>query len=151
VPRVARVTTITAASPAPALVGRLLRDWRERRRLTQLDLALRAEVSARHLSFVETGRSRPTSEMILRLARHLDVPLRDRNVLLLSGYPRDARLDGGTAFLPKPFRPSALVVKVQRILHPGAPRERAVAAHPQRAKAEAARLPVLPAAGDLIH
>lgn len=84
-PRVARVTTITALAAEPAPVGRLLRDWRERRRLTQLDLALRAEVSARHLSFVETGRSRPTSEMILRLARHLDVPLRERNVLLLSG------------------------------------------------------------------
>jgi transcriptional regulator with XRE-family HTH domain len=53
--------------------------------LTQLELALRAEVSARHLSFVETGRSRPTSEMILRLAQQLDVPLRERNVLLLSG------------------------------------------------------------------
>ena len=53
--------------------------------VSQLELALRAEVSARHLSFVETGRSRPTSEMILRLARQLDVPLRERNVLLLSG------------------------------------------------------------------
>jgi transcriptional regulator with XRE-family HTH domain len=81
---VASVTTMTAVT-GPAPVGRLLREWRERRRLTQLDLALRAEVSARHLSFVETGRSRPTSEMILRLARHLDVPLRERNVLLLSG------------------------------------------------------------------
>ncbi len=79
------MTTLTAVTSGPAPVGRLLRDWRERRRLTQLDLALRAEVSARHLSFVETGRSRPTSEMILRLARHLDVPLRERNVLLLSG------------------------------------------------------------------
>ena len=64
----------------------------------QLDLALRAEVSARHLSFIETGRSRPTSEMILRLARHLDVPLRERNVLLLSGgyapaYPADGLAD----------------------------------------------------------
>jgi transcriptional regulator with XRE-family HTH domain len=79
------VTSMTVVTPGPAPVGKLLRDWRERRRLTQLDLALRAEVSARHLSFVETGRSRPTSEMILRLARHLDVPLRERNVLLLSG------------------------------------------------------------------
>ena len=79
------MTTLTAVTSEPAPVGRLLRDWRERRRLTQLDLALRAEVSARHLSFVETGRSRPTSEMILRLARHLDVPLRERNVLLVSG------------------------------------------------------------------
>jgi transcriptional regulator with XRE-family HTH domain len=68
-----------------APVGALLRVWRERRRLTQLELALRAEVSARHLSFVETGRSRPTSEMILRLAQQLGVPLRERNVLLLSG------------------------------------------------------------------
>ena len=66
-------------------VGALLRDWRERRRLTQLDLALRASVSARHVSFVETGRSKPTSDMILRLADELDVPLRERNALLLSG------------------------------------------------------------------
>jgi len=79
-------TTVTqpyAERPTP--VGKLLRQWRERRRLTQLDLALRAEVSARHLSFIETGRSRPTSEMILRLAQHLGVPLRERNMLLLSG------------------------------------------------------------------
>jgi len=84
----ASVTSATATQPyagAPVPVGTLLRGWRERRRLTQLELALRAEVSARHLSFVETGRSRPTSEMILRLAQHLDVPLRERNVLLLSG------------------------------------------------------------------
>jgi transcriptional regulator with XRE-family HTH domain len=70
-----------------APVGASLRGWRERRMLTQTEFALRAGVSARHLSFIETGRSRPTSEMLLRLARHLDVPLRDRNVLLLSaGY-----------------------------------------------------------------
>src|SRR6201985_2027492 len=82
------VTSMTAAQPFQeelVPVGRLLRRWRERRMLTQLELALRAEVSARHLSFVETGRSRPTSEMILRLAQQLDVPLRERNVLLLSG------------------------------------------------------------------
>jgi transcriptional regulator with XRE-family HTH domain len=77
------VTLPATAEPPP--VGKLLRGWRERRRLTQLDLALRAEVSARHLSFIETGRSRPTSEMILRLAQHLGVPLRERNMLLLSG------------------------------------------------------------------
>jgi len=65
--------------------GDLLRQWRQRRRLSQLDLALAADVSSRHLSFVETGRSRPTSDMILRLAEHLDVPLRDRNTLLLAG------------------------------------------------------------------
>jgi len=68
-----------------AKAGDLLREWRQRRRLSQLDLALAANVSARHLSFVETGRSRPTSEMILHLAEHLDVPLRDRNALLLAG------------------------------------------------------------------
>jgi transcriptional regulator with XRE-family HTH domain len=69
----------------PKHAGDLLRQWRQRRRLSQLDLALEAGVSSRHLSFVETGRSRPTSDMILRLAEHLDVPLRDRNALLLAG------------------------------------------------------------------
>ncbi|MCW2756728.1 MAG: helix-turn-helix domain protein [Nocardioidaceae bacterium] len=66
-------------------VGRLLREWRERRRLSQLELSVRTDVSTRHLSFVETGRSRPTPEMILRLSEQLDVPLRDRNQLLLAG------------------------------------------------------------------
>jgi transcriptional regulator with XRE-family HTH domain len=66
-------------------VGRLLRGWRERRRLSQLELSLQAEVSTRHLSFIETGRSKPTSEMIMRLTEHLDVPLRERNALLLAG------------------------------------------------------------------
>jgi transcriptional regulator with XRE-family HTH domain len=66
-------------------VGPLLKQWRERRRLSQLELSNRAEVSTRHLSFVETGRSRPTPEMIERLAGHLDVPLRERNRLLLAG------------------------------------------------------------------
>src|SRR5215207_2598290 len=68
-------------------VGELLRGWRRRRRLSQLDLALDAGVSARHVSFVETGRSRPSPEMVLHLAEQLDVPLRDRNGLLLAaGY-----------------------------------------------------------------
>ena len=66
-------------------VGPLLREWRERRRLSQLELSNRAEVSTRHLSFVETGRSRPTAAMIERLAGHLDVPLRERNRLLVAG------------------------------------------------------------------
>ncbi|WP_203824199.1 helix-turn-helix domain-containing protein [Actinoplanes palleronii] len=66
-------------------VGQLLRTWRDERRLSQLDLSARTGVSARHLSFVETGRSRPTPEMILRLAEELDVPLRQRNELLLAG------------------------------------------------------------------
>ena len=72
------------ATTAQRDVGTLLREWRERRRFSQLDLSLRAEVSTRHLSFVETGRSRPTAEMIERLAAHLDVPLRERNRLLLA-------------------------------------------------------------------
>ncbi len=66
-------------------IGDQLRQWRERRRLSQMDLALQAEVSTRHLSFVETGRSKPSREMILRLAEQLDLPLRERNHLLLAG------------------------------------------------------------------
>jgi len=68
-------------------VGNLLRKWRERRRLSQLDLACEAEISTRHLSFLETGRSAPSREMVLRLAEQLEVPLRERNVLLVAaGY-----------------------------------------------------------------
>ncbi len=67
--------------------GQLLRDWRIRRRMSQLDLASEAGISARHLSFVETGRSRPSRAMVLHLAEYLDVPLRERNPLLLAaGY-----------------------------------------------------------------
>jgi transcriptional regulator with XRE-family HTH domain len=66
-------------------VGGLIRDWRLRRRLSQLDLAAEAGVSSRHLSFVETGRSRPSPELVLLLAEHLNIPLRDRNALLLAG------------------------------------------------------------------
>jgi transcriptional regulator with XRE-family HTH domain len=65
-------------------VGPLLREWRKRRRRTQLDLALDAGISARHLSFVETGRSTPSAEMVLLLAEQLDVPFRERNHLLLA-------------------------------------------------------------------
>src|SRR6266508_4094900 len=68
-------------------VGELLRQWRERRRLSQLELAIQAEVSTRHLSFVETGRARPSRDMVLHLAEELDLPLRERNRLLLAaGY-----------------------------------------------------------------
>jgi transcriptional regulator with XRE-family HTH domain len=68
-------------------VGPLLREWRKRQRRTQLDLALDAGISARHLSFVETGRSTPSAEMVLRLAEQLQVPIRERNHLLLAaGY-----------------------------------------------------------------
>jgi transcriptional regulator with XRE-family HTH domain len=75
----------TAEHVAPRSVGELLRDWRERRRLSQMDLALEADISTRHLSFVETGRSAPSRDMVLRLADQLDVPLRERNQLLLAG------------------------------------------------------------------
>jgi transcriptional regulator with XRE-family HTH domain len=81
-----------------APVGGLLRRWREDRKISQLALASRADVSARHLSFVETGRSVPSRGMILRLARHLEVPLRERNrMLLAAGYAplySESALDG---------------------------------------------------------
>ncbi|MFI7346219.1 helix-turn-helix domain-containing protein [Streptomyces sp. NPDC049936] len=82
------MTALTSGTvPASQGVGPLLRAWRERRRVSQLELALRADSSARHISFVETGRSRPSEEMVLRLAEHLDVPVRERNALLLAaGY-----------------------------------------------------------------
>lgn len=82
---------MTTATARPA-VGALLRAWRQRGRLTQLELAHRAGVSTRHLSYVETGRSRPAAEMIDRLAASLEVPLRARDELLLAGgyAPRHA-------------------------------------------------------------
>ena len=67
--------------------GPLLREWRQRRRLSQLGLALEGNISARHLSFLETGRAQPSRDMVLHLAEHLAVPLRDRNVMLAAaGY-----------------------------------------------------------------
>ncbi|HEX2895351.1 MAG TPA: helix-turn-helix transcriptional regulator [Marmoricola sp.] len=72
--------TTTAAEP----IGSLVRAWRERRRRSQLDVALAADVSARHLSFIETGRARPSREMIERLSDELDVPLRERNAWYLA-------------------------------------------------------------------
>ncbi len=74
-------------SDAARPIGEHLRDWRQRRRLSQMDLALDAEISTRHLSFVETGRARPSRELVLNLAEHLEIPLRERNVLLVAaGY-----------------------------------------------------------------
>jgi transcriptional regulator with XRE-family HTH domain len=68
-------------------LGDLLREWRGRRRMSQLDLACEADISSRHLSFIETGRSTPSREMVLHLAEQLDVPLRERNALLVAaGY-----------------------------------------------------------------
>jgi transcriptional regulator with XRE-family HTH domain len=65
-------------------IGELLRDWRHLRKLSQLDLAIQAEVSTRHVSFVETGRTMPSSAMVLHLAERLGVPLRERNQLLVA-------------------------------------------------------------------
>src|SRR5260370_35707586 len=81
----------TRSSPSPsetlpkANFGALLRRWRVIRRLSQLNLALDAEISTRHLSCLETGRAQPSREMVLRLADALQVPLRERNALLLAG------------------------------------------------------------------
>jgi transcriptional regulator with XRE-family HTH domain len=79
-----------ALSPSdakPTSIGERLRHWRQLRRLSQLDLACEAEISTRHLSFIETGRSTPSREMVLHLAESLGVPLRERNALLLAaGY-----------------------------------------------------------------
>ncbi len=90
-----------APSPVTSLVpppfGVHLRSWRQRRRLSQLDLAADADVSTRHISFVETGRANPSREMVLRLCARMDVPLRERNALLVAaGYApmyRESRLD----------------------------------------------------------
>ncbi|MEU1513419.1 helix-turn-helix transcriptional regulator [Streptomyces sp. NPDC005811] len=107
---VATRTNAASAAPAEPGVGPLLRAWRERRRISQLELALRAGSSARHISFVETGRSRPSEEMVLRLAEHLEVPVRERNALLLAAgyaphYPEtpldDPALDGLRAGLER--------------------------------------------------
>jgi len=78
---------VTTARHHQRPVGELLRQWREHRRLSQLALAIQAEISTRHLSFVETGRSTPSRDMVLHLAEELEVPLRERNHLLLAaGY-----------------------------------------------------------------
>src|SRR5437879_6751924 len=76
-----------AAEIEPKGIGTLLRRWREARRLSQFELGMEAEVSARHISFLETGRAEPSREMLLTLSNVLDVPLRERNFLLLAaGY-----------------------------------------------------------------
>src|ERR1700723_4266565 len=85
--------TARADRPHPVHIGDHLREWRQRRHLSQLDLAGEAEISTRHLSFVETGRSAPSRDMVLKLAERLDVPLRERNVLLVAagfapGFPQ---------------------------------------------------------------
>jgi transcriptional regulator with XRE-family HTH domain len=80
-------TAVISAHGHRAPIGEMIRSWRRRRSLSQLELALEADVSSRHVSFLETGRARPSREMVLRLAEQLDVPLRERNSLLLAaGY-----------------------------------------------------------------
>ncbi|TAL56257.1 helix-turn-helix transcriptional regulator [Pandoraea sp.] len=76
--------TLSAQTDAPT-VGGLLRQWRQQRRMSQLDLACEADISTRHLSFVETGRAQPSREMLLHLAEQLAMPLRERNRLLMAG------------------------------------------------------------------
>ena len=79
-----------------ASFGEQLRDWRQRRRMSQLDLAGEADLSTRHLSFVETGRAKPSRDMVLKLADALDLPLRNRNALLIAaGF--------APAFAERPF------------------------------------------------
>src|SRR3954464_8165748 len=76
-----------AQTTSAQTIGNHLRDWRQRRHLSQLDLALEAEISTKHLSFLETGRASPSREMLLHLTERLDVPLRERNLLLVAaGY-----------------------------------------------------------------
>ena len=78
------VTNLRRPSKPFAAAGALLREWRAARRMSQLDLALEAGISARHLSYVETGRSQPSRDMIARLADALEMPLRERNALLIA-------------------------------------------------------------------
>jgi transcriptional regulator with XRE-family HTH domain len=102
-------------SPSAPPIGVLLRGWRQRRRRSQLDLALDTEISQRHLSFVESGRATPSREMVLRLAEQLEVPLRERNALLLAaGY--------APAFAERPLEDPAMAAARQAV-------ERILAAH----------------------
>jgi transcriptional regulator with XRE-family HTH domain len=77
-------------------IGDHLRAWRRRRRMSQLDLALEADISQKHLSFVESGRSVPSRDMVLTLAERLQVPLRERNILLLAAATRPSFRSGAS-------------------------------------------------------
>src|SRR5258708_14955741 len=92
-------------------VGDHLREWRQRRRMSQLDLACEADISTKHLSFLETGRSQPSRDMVLHLADRLEIPLRDRNMLLVAaGY--------STVFPEHPLGDPALSAARQSIALP---------------------------------
>src|SRR6266581_7170608 len=85
----------TARSIQAARAGDLIRQWRAARRMSQLDLALEARISSRHLSYVESGKSQPSREMVTRLAEALAIPLRERNALLIAaGYAPTYRETG---------------------------------------------------------
>ena len=85
--RPSRPTLPHRAAPGPASFGDHLRTWRQQRHLSQLELADEADISTRHVSFMETGRTNPSRDMVLRLAERLEVPLRERNALLVAaGY-----------------------------------------------------------------
>jgi transcriptional regulator with XRE-family HTH domain len=121
------ITSHVMAAPWPARyrgsmsagapqVGGLLREWRKRRHLSQLELALETEISTRHLSFLETGRSAPSREMVLRLADQLEVPMRERNVLLVAaGYaPKYSEHPLGDAALEDARRAIDLMLEAQK-------------------------------------
>jgi transcriptional regulator with XRE-family HTH domain len=111
-------TNTSRSPPAPAPgrhVGALLKEWRRGRRLSQMDLALEAEVSARHLCYVETGKAQPSREMVTRLAEALKVPLRERNGLLVAaGYAPEFPETGlGTPELSQVRRAVELILQQQ--------------------------------------
>src|SRR4051794_13141225 len=113
------VHPINAASPPPpspsSHVGALLREWRAARRLSQLDLALEVGMSARHLSCVETGKAQPSRDMVARLANALEIPLRERNTLLVAaGYAaKYAETDLATAQMAPVRRAIEFILKQQ--------------------------------------
>lgn len=111
-----RIDPRSPPAPAPTHhVGTLLREWRAARRLSQLDLALEAGVSARHLSYVETGKAQPSRDMVTRLADVLEMPLRERNALLMAaGYaPRYPETPLGTPELAQACRAIELILGQQ--------------------------------------
>jgi transcriptional regulator with XRE-family HTH domain len=97
-------------------VGTLLREWRQRRRMTQMELALEADISPRHLSFLETGRAQPSRQMLIRLSNELEIPLRERNALLVSaGFaPLYRERTLGDAALAAARRAVEMVLDAQR-------------------------------------
>ena len=106
------VAVVTAIRREPETAGELIRFWRTQRRMSQLELSLAADVSTKHLSFVETGRSQPSRQLLVHLAQQLDLPIAERNRLLLAGgfAPPYLELpyDGRTMQPLRPKRPQPL-------------------------------------------